>query len=99
LVLDCRGPALREQQRAVELAQFLLGEAAHHVGHVDLPRTLARPTLEAVGVEEPHEELKVSVIAAVRGRSHQQEMARPATDQLTEPIPFRVFDLRAEEAR
>ena len=69
------GPALREERRAVELAHLLLGQAAHHVGHVDLLRALARPTLEAVGVEEPHEELKVLVLAAVRRRRHQQEMA------------------------
>ena len=45
-----------------------LGEAPHEIGHVHLTGALARPTLEAIGVEETHEQLEVGVTAIVRRR-------------------------------
>jgi hypothetical protein len=36
---------------------------------------VAKPPLEAVSVEESHEELEVFFLAVVGGRRHQQEVA------------------------
>ena len=55
--------------------------------------------LEAVRVEQGHEELEVFLLAVVRGCGHEQEMAAAGAEKSAQPIAFRVPDLRAEEAR
>jgi hypothetical protein len=59
------GAPLREERAAVEGEQLLLGEPAHHIGGVRLVHTVAETALEAVGVEERHEQLKVRLMAIV----------------------------------
>src|SRR5262249_44646918 len=58
LVLDRIRLTLGEEWCAIELAQFLLGEATHEAGHVHLASALARPTFKAVGIEKAHEQLE-----------------------------------------
>ena len=91
------GDALREQRRAVEGEQLLLHHAAHQVGHVDRVRAVAEAALEAVAVQERHEELEVRFLAVVRRRRHQEEVARQAGEELAEAVAPGVPDLAAEE--
>ena len=60
---------------------------------------VAELALEAVAVEERHEELEVLLLAVVRRRRHQQEVARELGEQLRQPVPLGVFDFAAEERR
>ena len=62
-------------------------------------RAAAKPALEAVRVEQGHEELEVFLLAVVRGRGHEQEVAAVGAEKLAQPIALRVPDLRAEVAR
>ena len=70
------GDALGEERPAVELEQVLLHHAAHQVGDLDLVRAIAKFALEAVAVEQCHEELEVLFLAVVRRGRHQQEVTR-----------------------
>ena len=58
---------------------------------------VAEPALEAVAVEQRHEELEVLFLAVVRRRRHQQEVPRQRREQLPEPVALGVLDLAAEE--
>ena len=58
---------------------------------------VAKAPLEAVAVDERHEELEVLLLPVVRGRRHQEEVAGEARQELTEPVALRVPDLAAEE--
>ena len=89
--------ALREQRRAVKLEQLLFHHAAQQIGDVDGVHAVAESALEAVAVNERHEELEVRFFAVVRGRRHQQKVARQARQQLPEPVALGVFDLAAKE--
>src|SRR5260364_61762 len=60
---------------------------------------VAELALEAVAVEERHEELEVLLLAVVRRRRHQQEVARELREELPQPIALGVLDLAAEEGR
>ena len=60
---------------------------------------LPKASLEAVGIEEPHEELEVLLLAVVRRRRHQQEVPREAPGQRAQLEPLGVLDLLTEEAR
>ena len=93
------GDALRKERPAVELAQILLHHAAHRVGDVGLVRAVPEASLEAVAVQQPEEELEVLLLAVVRGRGHQQEVAREAGEEPAQTVAFRVPDLAAEERR
>ena len=75
------GAALGEQRPAVEVEQLLLHHAAHQVRRIDHVRGVARFALEAVGVEQRQEQLEVLLLAGVRRRRHQQQVAcqRPAS--------------------
>ena len=97
LVGDRVGDALRKQRRAVEGEQPFLHHAAHQVGDVHRVRAVAEAALEAVAVQERHEELEVRFLAVVRGGRHEQEMARQAGQQLPEAVAAGVADLAAEE--
>ena len=66
----------------VELEQVLLDHAAHQVGDVGRVHAVAEPALEAVAVEQRHEELEVLFLAVVRRRRHQQEVAGERREQL-----------------
>ena len=93
------GDALREQRRRVELQQVLFHHAAHQVRDVGRMHAVAELALEAVAVEERHEQLEVLFLAVVRRRRHQQEVARELREQLRQPVALGVFDLAAEERR
>ena len=54
LVLDRVRLALGKERRTVELAQLLLGQASHEIGHIDLASDLARSALKTVGIEKAH---------------------------------------------
>ena len=58
---------------------------------------VAKAPLEAVAVDERHEELEVLLLPVVRGRRHQEEVAGEARQELTQPVALRVPDLAAEE--
>ena len=98
------GAPLREQRAAVEAKQLLLGESPQQVarvptGWIAAPvHAVPEPALEAVRVEQGHEELEVFLLAVVRGRGHEQEVAAAGAEKPAQPIAFRVPDLRAEEA-
>ncbi len=76
--------------------QLLLGQAAQHVADVGRVHALAEPALEAVGVEERHEQLEVVFLAVVRGRRHQEEVPGAAGQTLPELVALGVLDLAAE---
>ena len=61
--------------------------------------SVAEAALEAVAVEQRQEELKVRLLAVVRGGRHQQEVAREPGEELAKPVALRVLDLVAEERR
>ena len=85
------GDALREQRRAVELEQALLDHPAHEVGDIGDMDAVAKATLEAVAVEQRHEELKVLLLAVVRRCRHQQKMPRQRGEQLPKPVALGVL--------
>ena len=58
---------------------------------------VAEAALEAVAVEQRHEELEVLLLAVVRRRGHQQEVAGQGREELAEPVALGVLDLAAEE--
>ena len=89
--------ALRKKRLAVELEQVLLHHAPHEVGDVGDMHAVAKTPLEAVAVDERHEELEVLLLPVVRGRGHQEEVAGETRQQLAQPIALRVLDLAAEE--
>ena len=60
---------------------------------------VAEAAFEAVAVDQGQEELEVRLLAVVRCRRHQQEVAGQARQKLPQPIPLRVLDLAAEERR
>ena len=93
------GDALRKQRLAVELQQPLLDHSPHQVRHVGRVHTVAGAALEAVAVEQREEELEVLLLAVVRGRRHQQQVAGETRQELPEPVALRVLDLAAEERR
>ena len=63
------------------------------IGDVDAVAELA---LEAVAVEQGHEELEVGLLAVVRRRGQQQEVPGQRREELPEPVALRVLDLAAE---
>jgi hypothetical protein len=96
-IVTCRvGTTLREKRRAVGPVKLLLGQPAHHVGDIGLVNAFAEPALEPVGVEEAHEQLEVGLLAIVRRRRHQEEVARPRAEQPTELVTLRFLNLSAE---
>jgi hypothetical protein len=58
---------------------------------------VAEASLEAVAIQQGHEELEVLLLAVVRCRRHQQEVPRQRGEQLAQPIALGVLDLAAEE--
>ena len=90
------GAALGEERRPVEAVQLLLGQAAHHVRHVCLVDALAETPLEPVGVQQAHEQLEVRLFPVVRGGGHQEEVARPAAEELAELVAPGLLHLAAE---
>ncbi len=98
LVVHGVGAALRKQRPAVEGLELLLGQAAQHVADVGGVHALAKAALEAVAVEQRHEQLEVGLLAAVRSRGHQEEMPGAAGEPLPELVALGVLDLAAEVA-
>ena len=58
---------------------------------------VAEAALEAVAVEQRHEELEVLLLAVVRRGGHQQEVAGEGREQLAQLVALGVLDLAAEE--
>ena len=85
--------------RPSNLSRFSFDHAAHQVGDVDLVDAVAEAALEAVAVEQGEEELEVLFLAVVRGRRHQQEVARQAGQQPPELVALGVPDFASEERR
>src|SRR5690348_11521182 len=54
---------------------------------------------EAISVEQPHEQLEVSLLAIVRGRRHQQQVTGPGSEQLARLLALRLLHLAAEVVR
>ena len=91
--------ALGEEWCAVEFEQPLLDHASHQVGDVGLVHTVAEAALEAIAVEQGHEELEVLLLSVVGRRRHQKEVARQCREELAQPVALRVLDLTTEEGR
>jgi hypothetical protein len=92
-------PAVPGRGRAIELAQFFLGEAPHEIGHVHFAGALTRPTLEAISVEEAHEQFEIGILAVVGRRGRQHEMPRASAHDLAELVALGVLHFAAEQAR
>jgi len=72
------GVALREERRPVEAHEFLLQQATHEVAGVAITGRLAPSavlTLEAIGVDERHEELELLLLSVVRRSGQEKEIA------------------------
>jgi hypothetical protein len=93
------GDALGEERRAVELEQVFLHHPAHQVGDVGGMHAIAIAPLEAVAVQQRHEQLEVRFLAVVRRRRHQQEVPGERRQQLAEPVALGVLGLAAEHGR
>ena len=93
------GDSFREQRGTFEREQALFHHAPHQIGDVRRVHAVAEPALEAVAVEQRHEELKVLFLAVVRGGGQQQEVARQTAEQLAEAIALGVPDLAARKGR
>ena len=98
-VFDGIGPTLGEQRLAVELEQLLLGEPAQQVRDVRLVHAVPEAALEAIRVEQRHEELEVLLFAVVRCGRRQQKVSATATEELSELVAFGVLHLAPVEAR
>ena len=90
------GDALGEEGRAVELEQALLDHAAHEIGDVGGMDAIAEAALEAVAIQQGHEELKVRLLAVVGRGRHEEEVSGQGREQLSQPVALGVFDLVAE---
>ena len=60
---------------------------------------VTEPSLEAVAVEQRHEKLEVLLLAVMRRRRHEQEVAADLAELLADLIAPRIFDLAAEIGR
>jgi hypothetical protein len=96
LVGDRVGDPLGEQRLAVEPQQLLLDQPAHQVRGVGLVDPVAELALEAVAVEQRHEQLEVGLLAVVRRGGQQQEVPRHGGEQLPQPVTLGVRHLVAE---
>jgi len=76
LVLDGVGLAFGEQRLALEGEQVFLHHAAHQPVGIGPVHALPVLALEAVAIQQRHEQLEVLFLARVRGRRHQQEVVR-----------------------
>ena len=94
---DGVGDALGKQRPAVELQQPFLDHAPHEVRDVRGVHAVPEAALEAVAVEQGQEELEVLLLAVVRCRRHQQQVAGEPRQELRQPVALRVLDLAAEE--
>src|SRR3546814_17699110 len=83
LLLDFR----RVFFRSCEGEQLLLGHPSHHT--VEVSGLLAL-TFEPVPVQEREEELEVILLARVRGRGHQQQVAGDLAENLARSEARRV---------
>ena len=90
------GDAFREQRGAVELEQLFLDHAAHQIGNVGRMHAIAVASLEAVAIQQRHEQLKVGFLAVVRRCRHEQEMPGEGGEQLAEPVALGVFGFATE---
>ena len=79
------------------LSRCFLHHPAHQVGNVDLVHAITKAALETVAIEQRHEELKILLLAVMRGCGHQKEVPRQTRQELAEVIALGVFDFAAEE--
>ena len=97
VVVDRVGQALRKERRAIEFEQVFLHQTAHDVGNVDGLVARAADALEAVGIDQRHEELEIRLLAVVRRGREQEEVARKAGEQAAELVALRAVHLAAPE--
>jgi len=60
---------------------------------------VAKPPLEPVGIQQGHERLEVLLLARVRRRGHQQQVAGDAAEEATELVPLGQLELAAVVVR
>ena len=96
LVAHRGGHPLREERLALERAEVLLHHAAHEGARVGPDHPVAGLAGEGVAVEEGHEELEVLLLARVRGRGHEEEVAGAVTEQLPQLEPPGLLRLVTE---
>ncbi len=58
---------------------------------------IAEAALEAVAIQQRHEELEVLLLAVVRRGRHQEEVPGQGREQLAQPVALGVLDLAAED--
>ena len=98
LVVDGIGAPFGKQARAVETQHVLLDHAAHQVGHVHLVRAVAELAVEAVCIQQRHEELEVLFLTVVGRGRHQQKVAGDGPQRLAKQEALGLVDLVAEVA-
>lgn len=59
----------------------------------------AELALEPVSVKQRQEELEVLLLAVVRRRGHQEEVARKTGEDLPQPVALRILDLSSKKGR
>ena len=73
-VVDRVGTPFREERRPVEFEELFLDQPPHHVASVGNVDAVAELALEAVAIEQGHEELEIGLLAVVRRGGQQQEV-------------------------
>ena len=61
-----------------------------HVGLVD---AFPEPAFETVGIEKPHEKLKIGLLAVVRRRRHEQKIPGPGPEKLAKLVALEPIAL------
>ncbi len=93
LVGNGLGDAFGEELLTLESEQVLLDHTAHDPAGV---RGLLLPALEPVTVQQGEEELEILLLARVRGRGHQQQMASDLAEEFPELEALGLLQLAAE---
>ena len=88
--------ALREELAPVEGVEILLDEPAHQVGGVGGVDSLAVAALEAVAVEERHEELEVVLVPVVGRGGHEEEVSASFAERLAQPVALGELHFAAQ---
>ena len=82
---------------SVEFKQVLFHHPAHQVGNINSVNSIAEPALEAVTIEQCHEELKIFILAIVGCCRHEQEVPSQSGEKLPQPVAFGVLDFSTKD--
>ena len=68
-------PPFRKQRLTVKLKQVFLDEPSNNVGIVADMDSIAESAFKAIAIQQRQEELKILLLAVVRGCRHQQKVS------------------------